>query len=304
MLRSVIGFVGLGNMGAGMAANLVKAGKQLVVFDVSPAAVSSFVAKGATAAASPAEVSAQADVVVTMLPSSPHVQQVYTGANGILSRVRPNTLLIDSSTIDPAVSRQVATAALQSKARMVDAPVSGGVGAASAGTLTFMVGGEADDFAQAKPLLSLMGKNIVHCGGNGTGQIAKVCNNLVLGISMVGLAEAMACGVKMGMDPKVLAGIINTSSGRCWSSDTYNPVPGVMENVPSSRGYSGGFAADLMKKDLGLACDMAKALQTPMFLGNAALQVYQLLHQNGAGGQDFSVVYKLLAEGAAAAAKK
>lgn len=177
---------------------------------------------------------------------------------------------------------------------MVDAPVSGGVGGAEAGTLTFMVGGTPGDFEAVKPLLQAMGKNIVLCGGAGTGQIAKLCNNLVLGISMNAVSEAMNLGVRLGADPKVLAAIINTSSGRCWSSEIYNPVPGVLPNVPASRGYTGGFGSPLMAKDLGLALDAAKSVGASLPTGSAAFAVYQLMMANGYGGKDFSAVYQFL----------
>jgi 3-hydroxyisobutyrate dehydrogenase len=177
---------------------------------------------------------------------------------------------------------------------MADAPVSGGTGGAEAGTLTFMVGAEPQLFERIKPLLGHMGKNIVHCGGAGTGQVAKICNNMLLGISMVGVAEAMNLGVSLGIDPKVLAGIINTSSGRCWSSDTYNPYPGVLPNAPASRGYTGGFGTDLMLKDLGLATDAAKQAKASVVMGATAQQLYQLLSSQGAGGQDFSAIINLL----------
>ncbi|HEY6611987.1 MAG TPA: 3-hydroxyisobutyrate dehydrogenase, partial [Pseudomonas sp.] len=257
-----IGFLGLGNMGAPMARNLLKAGHQLSVFDLSGAAVASLVEAGAVAASSPAAL-AQADVelILTMLPAAAHVKGVYLGDDGLLAHVHPDVLLIDSSTIDPQSAREVAAAARQHGNPMLDAPVSGGTGGAAAGTLTFMVGGEAADFARAQPILAAMGKNIVHCGGAGNGQAAKVANNMLLGISMIGVAEAMSLGVALGVDPQVLAGIINTSSGRCWSSDTYNPFPGVMDNVPAARGYSGGFGSDLMLKDLGLASEAAKQIR-------------------------------------------
>lgn len=177
---------------------------------------------------------------------------------------------------------------------MLDAPVSGGVGGAAAGTLTFMVGGAEADVEAARPLLSKMGRNIVHCGASGTGQIAKLCNNLVLGISMNAVSEAMALGVKLGADPKVLAAIINTSSGRCWSSDTYNPVPGVLPNVPAARGYKGGFGSALMAKDMALALDAAKAAGVPLATGAAAHAVYALMLAHGMGGRDFSAVYPFL----------
>ena len=296
-----VAFIGLGNMGSRMAANLIKRGHALTVFDVAPAAARALEAQGARAAASPGEAARGADAVVTMLPSSPHVRECYEraagggGLAGVFSGARRGALLVDSSTIDPAASRALAAAARERGLRMVDAPVSGGVGGAEAGTLTFMVGADdAADFAAARPLLEGMGKNIVLCGGVGTGQVAKLCNNLVLGISMNAVAEAMNLGVRLGADPKVLAGVINSSSGRCWSSDTYNPVPGVMPNVPSSRGYSGGFGSALMAKDLGLAIDAARAAGAPLPTGSAAAAVYAMLLAHGQGGKDFSVVYEFL----------
>lgn len=289
-----IGFLGLGNMGAPMARNLLKAGHQLTVFDLSAAAVASLVEAGATAATSPAAL-AQADVelIITMLPAAAHVKGVYLGDDGLLAHVHPDVLLIDSSTIDPQSAREVAAAAHQHGNPMLDAPVSGGTGGAAAGTLTFMVGGEAADFARAQPILAAMGKNIVHCGGTGNGQAAKVANNMLLGISMIGVAEAMSLGVALGVDPKVLAGIINTSSGRCWSSDTYNPFPGVMDNVPAARGYSGGFGSDLMLKDLGLASEAAKQIRQPVILGALAQQLYQTFSTQGHGNLDFSAIINL-----------
>ncbi len=289
-----IGFLGLGNMGAPMARNLLKAGHQLSVFDLSAAAVASLVEAGATAATSPAAL-AQADVelIVTMLPAAAHVKAVYLGDDGLLANVHPDVLLIDSSTIDPQSAREVAAAARQHGNPMLDAPVSGGTGGAAAGTLTFMVGGEAVDFDRAQPILAAMGKNIVHCGGSGNGQAAKVANNMLLGISMIGVAEAMSLGVALGVDPQVLAGIINTSSGRCWSSDTYNPFPGVMDNVPAARGYSGGFGSDLMLKDLGLASEAAKQIRQPVILGALAQQLYQTFSTQGHGQLDFSAIINL-----------
>ncbi|SFP45421.1 3-hydroxyisobutyrate dehydrogenase [Geopseudomonas sagittaria] len=289
-----IGFLGLGNMGAPMARNLLKAGHQLTVFDLSAAAVASLVEAGATAATSPAAL-AQADVelIITMLPAAAHVKGVYLGDDGLLANVHPDVLLIDSSTIDPQSAREVAAAARQHGNPMLDAPVSGGTGGAAAGTLTFMVGGEAADFARAQPILAAMGKNIVHCGGTGNGQAAKVANNMLLGISMIGVAEAMSLGVALGVDPQVLAGIINTSSGRCWSSDTYNPFPGVMDNVPAARGYSGGFGSDLMLKDLGLASEAAKQVRQPVILGALAQQLYQTFSTQGHGNLDFSAIINL-----------
>jgi 3-hydroxyisobutyrate dehydrogenase len=289
-----IGFIGLGHMGAPMVRNLLKAGHQLVVFDVVKDAVDRIAALGAASAASPSAVAASGvEVLITMLPSSPHVRAVYDGEYGVLAGAKPGTLLIDSSTIDPHTAREVAFDARAKGLAMLDAPVSGGTGGAEAGTLTFMVGGEGKDFEAAKPVLAHMGKNIVHCGAAGNGQVAKLCNNMLLAISMIGVSEAMSLGVALGIDPKLLAGIINTSSGRCWSSDTYNPYPGVMDNVPASRSYTGGFGADLMLKDLGLATDAAKLARQPVVLGALAQQLYQVFSSQGNGGLDFSAIIKL-----------
>ena len=288
-----IGFIGLGNMGNPMARNLVKAGHDLAVFDVFPEAIAKLVAAGATAAASIADAAANAEIVITMLPSSPHVRDVYVGAGRLLASVPPRTLLIDSSTIDPHTAREVATQAMQRNIIMLDAPVSGGTGGAQAGTLTFMVGGDMAAFETARPILAKMGKNIVHCGAAGTGQVAKICNNLILGISMIGVSEAMNLGAVLGIDPKLLAGVVNTSSGRCWSSDTYNPYPGAMDNVPASRGYTGGFGVDLMLKDLGLAMDAAKQTKQATILGAMAHQLYQTWSAMGSGSKDFSSIINL-----------
>ncbi|TCD24348.1 3-hydroxyisobutyrate dehydrogenase [Pseudomonas sp. IC_126] len=289
-----IGFLGLGNMGGPMAHNLLKAGHQVSVFDLSAAAVSGLVEAGAKEATSPAAVATGGvEVIVTMLPAAAHVRQVYLGDDGLLAHVPAGVLLIDSSTIDPMSAREVAAAAASNGNPMLDAPVSGGTVGAAAGTLTFMVGGSDADFQKAQPILATMGKNIVHCGGSGNGQVAKVANNLLLGISMIGAAEAMSLGVALGMDAKVLAGVINSSSGRCWSSEIYNPFPGVVENSPASRDYSGGFGTDLMLKDLGLASEAAKQVRQPVILGGLAQQLYQAFSMQGNGALDFSAIIKL-----------
>ncbi|TBW11860.1 3-hydroxyisobutyrate dehydrogenase [Azotobacter chroococcum subsp. isscasi] len=289
-----IGFLGLGNMGAPMARNLLRAGHRLSVFDLSETAVAGLVEAGATAAASPAALArTDVELIVSMLPAAAQVKGVYLGADGLIARVRPGVMLIDSSTIDPLSAREVAAAARAHDNPMLDAPVSGGTAGAAAGTLTFMVGGSAEDFERARPVLAAMGRNIVHCGGAGNGQVAKVANNLLLGISMLGVAEAMSLGVALGMDAQVLAGIINSSSGRCWSSDTYNPFPGVLENAPASRGYSGGFGTDLMLKDLGLASEAARQVHQPVFLGALAQQLYQAFSAQGHGALDFSAIINL-----------
>ncbi len=276
-----------------MARHLLRADQTLVVYDVLPSNVAALVAAGATAATSVRDAAAQADLVLTMLPSSPHVKAVYLGADGVIAAVQPGTTLVDCSTIDPHSAREVAAAAAARDLAMADAPVSGGTGGAEAGTLTFMVGAPGELFTRIQPILAQMGKNIVHCGASGNGQVAKICNNLLLGISMIGVSEAMNLGVALGIEPSVLAGIINTSSGRCWSSDTYNPYPGVMPQAPAARGYTGGFGTDLMLKDLGLASDAAKQAKQPLPMGALAQQLYQLQSNQGAGALDFSAIINL-----------
>lgn len=292
-----IGFIGLGNMGGYMALNLLKAGHHLHVFDLAENAVQTLVQAGASSCASPADVAKQSiDVLITMLPASAHVKSVYLGEQGVLQAVNPAVLLIDCSTIDPQAARDVAAAALKQGNAMIDAPVSGGTGGAQAGTLTFMVGGTEFDYTRAQAILASMGKNIVYCGGSGNGQVAKVVNNMLLGISMIGAAEAMNLGVSLGMDAKTLAGIINTSSGRCWSSEVYNPYPGVVETAPASREYTGGFGADLMLKDLGLATEAARQIKAPVTLGATAQQLYQTFSNLGHGALDFSAIIKMLSK--------
>jgi len=288
-----IGFIGLGNMGNPMVRNLLKHSHTVRVFDVVPELVNKLTELGCEAATSAGKCAHGADVVITMLPSSPHVRRVYQDAHGVLASVSPGALLIDSSTIDPHTARDVAMDALGKRLAMVDAPVSGGTGGAEAGTLTFMVGGSADNFARAKPILEAMGKNIVHCGDAGNGQVAKICNNMMLAVEMIATAEGMALATKLGMDPQVFAAIANTSSGRCWSSDTYNPYPGVIPTAPASRGYSGGFGTDLMLKDLTLVTEAAKAAKQPVMLAAAAQQLYQMHSTMGNGALDFSSIIKL-----------
>jgi 3-hydroxyisobutyrate dehydrogenase len=260
------------------------------VFDVVPELAKKLKDQGCDVATSAGDCARGVEIVITMLPSSPHVRTVYTQAHGVLEAVPAGTPLIDCSTIDPITAREVAFEAKAKGCPMLDAPVSGGVGGAEAGTLTFMVGGDAADFERMKPVLQHMGKNIVHCGGSGNGQVAKICNNMMLAIEMIATAEGMTLAARLGMDPKVFASIVNTSSGRCWSSDTYNPFPGVLENVPASRGYSGGFGADLMLKDLTLVTDAAKAAKHPVLMGALAQQIYQKHSMDGNGPKDFSSV--------------
>ncbi|EKS66721.1 MULTISPECIES: 3-hydroxyisobutyrate dehydrogenase [Caballeronia] len=291
-----IGFIGLGHMGGPMAANLLKAGHAVTAFDLVSAALDAAKAAGATLAASPRAAAQGAEVVITMLPAAQHVKTVYLGDDGVLAGVGKGVPLVDSSTIDPATAKLIGEAAANQGNPFADAPVSGGVVGAQAGTLTFMVGADETLFETLRPVLSGMGKNMVRCGETGTGQIAKICNNLLLGISMIGVAEAMKLGETLGIDPTKLASIVNTSTGRCWSSDTCNPYPGIVETAPASRGYSGGFGADLMLKDLGLAVDAARAAKQPVFMGALAQQLYQSMSQQGFGGLDFSGIIKLYAK--------
>jgi 3-hydroxyisobutyrate dehydrogenase len=277
-------------MGIPMSRNLLKQGHSLKAYDIVAERMKEAVAAGCEAGTSAIDCARGAEAVITMLPSSPHMRAVYGGQYGVLSGAAPGALLIDCSTIDPITAREVAMDAKAKGCRMVDAPVSGGVAGAEAATLTFMVGGETADFEAAKALLQAMGKNIVHCGGSGNGQVAKICNNLMLAIEMIGTSEGMTLAAKLGMDPKVFAQIVNTSSGRCWSSDTYNPYPGVLENVPASRDYKGGFGAQLMLKDLTLVADAAKAAGHPVMLGALAQQIYQKHANDGHGAKDFSSV--------------
>lgn len=285
-----IAFIGLGNMGAPMARNLIKAGHQLNVFDLNKTILAELAELGSQVSASPREAAEGSELVITMLPAAAHVRSVYLSEDGVLAGVRAGTPVVDCSTIDPQTARDVAAAAAKQGVALADAPVSGGTGGAQAGTLTFMVGASAELFATLQPVLAQMGRNIVHCGDVGTGQIAKICNNLLLGISMVGVSEAMALGNALGIDTKVLAGIINSSTGRCWSSDTYNPWPGIIEAAPASRGYTGGFGAELMLKDLGLATEAARQAHQPVILGAVAQQLYQAMSLRGDGGKDFSAI--------------
>ncbi len=285
-----IAFIGLGNMGGSMAQNLLKAGHQVFGYDLSETALAHFAQAGGVVCQSPQDAAQQANVVVTMLPAAQHVRTVYLGEQGILNVLPAGSLCIDSSTIDPKTIQDVAAAAQARKIQVCDAPVSGGTLGAKECTLTFMVGGDAATFEAVKPVLGAMGKNLVHCGAIGTGQVAKICNNLILGISMTAVAEGMALGVKLGIDPQALAGVINSSSGRCWSSEVYNPWPDICANAPASRGYTDGFAAQLMLKDLGLAVDAAHQAEHPIVLGSLVQQLYQQLCQEGHAHLDFSSI--------------
>lgn len=294
-----IAFIGLGNMGGPMAVNLGKAGFPVVATDLSASARDSVATHGVRVVATAAEAVAGAGVVISMLPASRHVENLYLGdgsaANpGLLASLPAGTRVIDCSTIAPASARKVAVAAQARGLSMIDAPVSGGTAGAGAATLTFMVGGEPACVDAARPLLAAMGRNIFHAGASGAGQVAKVCNNMLLAIHMIGTAEALNLGVANGMDPAVLSEIMKQSSGDNWSLQKYNPMPGVMDGVPASRGYSGGFGSDLMLKDLGLAEEAALAAGAAIPLGGLARQLYAVHSASGQGGADFSSILRLL----------
>ena len=292
-----IAFIGLGNMGAPMAINLVKAGHSVKAFDLSADALARVKAEGGQTASSAQDAVQGAEGVISMLPASQHVQALYLGkdgAPGLLTSIAKGALIIDSSTIAAATSQQVAKAAAAAGMGFIDAPVSGGTGGAIAGTLTFMVGGSDADLERARPLLEKMGKNIFHAGDVGAGQTAKICNNMLLGILMIGTSEAIALGVANGLDPKVLSEIMRRSSGGNWALEVYNPFPGVQEASAATRGYTGGFGTDLMLKDLGLAQESAMSVKASTPLGGMARQIYAAHSIAGHGPEDFSSVIKML----------
>ncbi|NBN62530.1 3-hydroxyisobutyrate dehydrogenase [Microvirga tunisiensis] len=289
-----VGFIGLGNMGGPMAANLAKAGYRVFGYDLHWDAQERLTEAGGVAAATVAEAVRDAEVVVSMLPAGKHVRGVYTGADGVIANAPKGALLIDSSTIDVDSARAVAEAARAAGLLMVDAPVSGGVGGATAGTLTFMVGGEQEAFDRAKPVLSAMGKNIIHAGGAGTGQAAKICNNMILGISMVAVSEAFVLAERLGLDAQKLFDIASTSSGQCWSLTSYCPVPGPVATSPANRDYQPGFAAQMMLKDLKLAQEAAQSAGAATPLGAQAAALYALFCNAGHADMDFSGIVKYL----------
>ena len=290
-----IGFIGLGNMGSPMAANLVKAGYEVRVFDLVPELMAGV--SGAEASESAVAAASGVDVLISMLPAGRHVRGLYLGVDGspgLIASVDKSTLIIDCSTIDPSSARAVAQGAAEQGIRMLDAPVSGGVGGAQAGTLTFIVGGDAAALEEARPVLAAMGANIFHAGDAGAGQIAKICNNMLLAVLMTGTAEALALGVDNGLDPTVLSEIMKVSSGGNWALNVYNPYPGVMEGSPASNQYAGGFLVDLMRKDLGLAMETAAATASAVPMGALAQNLYQVHGaNNSAGGLDFSSIQYL-----------
>jgi 3-hydroxyisobutyrate dehydrogenase len=292
---AVVAFIGLGNMGSGMAANLVKAGHDVRAFDLNADAVATLVDKGATAATDLKHAVTGADVVVSMLPAGPHVRSVYLDDGGVLSLARADAILIDCSTIDVDSARAVAAKAAEAGFAFVDAPVSGGVAAAEGGTLTFMVGGPEDAFAKAEPILANMGKAVIRAGEAGAGQAAKICNNMLLGIHMIGTCEAMNLAIKLGLDPQNFFDIASQASGQNWSLTSYCPVPGPVPAAPSNRDYKPGFAAPMMLKDLNLAMQTSKTagVNTPM--GEKAQTIYDAFVEQGGEEMDFSGVIKWLA---------
>ena len=289
-----IGFIGIGAMGQPMLANLVKHGHQIVAYDVVESALAGAVKAGAARAASSAAAARESEMVITILPSSSHVEAAYLGPGGVLEGVGRGRLCIDMSTIDPSVSRRVAEAVSQRGARFIDAPVSGGVPRATDGTLAIMVGGDARDFEEARPVLAAMGANIIHVGPVGAGEVAKLCNNLVAGVAAVAVSEAFRIAEGFGVDPKVLTDVISKSSGNTWVMQQAHPVPGLVARAASSRDYAPGFMTDLMAKDLGLAVNAARELRVPAVVAAAAQQVLRLASSHGLGRKDFTAVYSFL----------
>jgi len=287
-----IGFIGLGNMGGPMAANLVKAGYEVKGYDLQPALLLAAGRTGVVLAASAADAVAEAEIVITMLPAGRHVTELYEGT--LVDAVQPGTLLIDSSTIDIASARKAHELAVAKSLPALDAPVSGGVGGAAGGTLTFMCGGADEAFVRARPVLEAMGRKILHCGSAGAGQAAKICNNMVLGISMIAVGEAFVLGEKLGLAHQALYDVISNSSGQCWSVTSYCPVPGPVPSSPANNGYKPGFAAALMLKDLRLAKAAAEMVKANTTLGHQAEAIYAHFEDAGHAGLDFSAIIEAI----------
>ncbi len=294
-----IAFIGLGNMGGPMAANLLKAGFEVKVFDLVPSAIETLVAQGAKASSSAPEAAADADAVVTMLPAGKHVKMLYLGSGeqeGLLDIVNKETLLIDSSTIDAESAKFVAEVAASRGIEFMDAPVSGGTAGAAAGSLTFICGGSACAYEKAQVVLNAMGANILHAGNAGAGQVAKICNNMLLAVLMVGTSEALQLGRDHGLDPKVLSDIMKVSSGGNWTLEKYNPCPNVIETVPSSNDYQGGFMVDLMVKDLSLSQEAALLTNSSTPMGALARNMFVNHARQGNGRRDFSSIFEAFAK--------
>jgi 3-hydroxyisobutyrate dehydrogenase len=289
---ATIGFIGLGNMGLPMTANLVKAGHTVTAFDILPANIAAAQSKGAAAAGNAAETAKDADVIVTMLPAGKHVLDVCGG--GLLEAVKAGALLIDCSTIDVADARKAHDMAAAAGLLSLDAPVSGGVGGAQGGTLTFMVGGSHEAFAAGSPILEAMGKKIVHCGDGGAGQSAKICNNMILAVTMIGVAEGFCLGEKLGLSHQALFDVVSTSSGSCWAINSYCPVPGPVPASPANNDFKPGFATALMTKDLALAQNAALSAGASTPMGAEAAHLYRLYMSSGAGDTDFSSIIRFI----------
>ena len=290
-----IGFIGVGNMGGPMVRNLLNAGDAVMVFDVASKAVAAIVVDGAVAVESPAAAVEGAEMVITMLPAGIHVREVYCGDGGVIAAAVPGTVLIDCSTIDVESAREIAAAADAAGLSMLDAPVSGGVAGASVAALTFMVGGAAEAFTKAEPVLAKMGRTIVHAGPSGNGQVAKICNNMILGISMIALCEAFTLAKSLGLEAQTLFDISSNASGSCWAMLNHLPVAGIVETAASNRNFVPGFATDMMLKDLRLAQQAANASGTATSLGAEAAALYGIFSAAGNGGLDYSAIIKMIA---------
>jgi 3-hydroxyisobutyrate dehydrogenase len=289
-----IGFVGIGNMGLPMLTNLLQAGHRVDAYDLRPEAVQAAVARGASARGSAAETAGRVEVLITMLPNSPEVEAAYLGPKGILEGARAGLVCVDMSTIDPATTRRVGERLAARGVRLVDAPVSGAVPRAVDGTLTIMVGGDAPTVESVRPLLGAMGRNVIHVGPLGAGEVAKICNNLIAGVSMIAVAEAFTIGMRAGVDPKILHDVIGKSSGSCWGIEHNCPVPGLVPKAASNNGFAAGFMTDLMAKDLSLARAAARDVGATCFTGTLAHELYTLASRHGLGRKDFSSVIQLL----------
>ena len=292
----MIGFIGTGNMGHPMLRNLIKAGNKVIAFDRSQSALQSVVTGGGAMASSQKEAVMDAEIVITMLPAGEHVRAVYGSHDGVIATASNDTVLIDSSTIDVENARAVAKEAAARGLDMLDAPVSGGVAGAEAGTLTFMVGGSAEVLNRARSVLEAMGKNIVHAGASGSGQAAKLCNNMMLGISMISISEAFTMGQKLGLNPQTLFDIVSTASGSCWALQNHLPIPGIVETAASNRSFRAGFAVAMMAKDLRLAQLAAESVDASTPLGSKAAALYTSFEDSGNQDLDYSAIIKLIAE--------